>query len=387
MQLLSLKFNDPQAGWQLEEVEFFKDITLLVGLSGVGKTRILDSIGQLQQIAQGKSDSGNWGRSWEICFKESGDEYHWSGEFESRSNGNVQGSYFGPLPGYAEEKRPKPKILSEVLMKNEIEIARRTEGEIILSDTPTPKLPQKESILHILREEEHIADASRGMEAILYVNHSNEPLTSLRYLFPLHDWEAIREKLKTLDLIRQEDIPTILKLALAYEHCPDVFSGIISQFKEAFPYVEEAEFEFVDDGGPFDKAGRIVLREVGVAKPIPEESISSGMLRTLMHLSRMELWPDGTVVLIDEFENSFGINCINFVTQNLVAHSNRLQFILTSHHPYIINNVDMKNWKIVSRKGSTVSVQGSSLLDGASSHETFLQLLNLPEYAEGIAVE
>ncbi len=386
MLLLSLKFNDPQAGWQLEEVRFNKDITLLVGLSGVGKTRILDTIGQLQQIAYGKSDSGNWGRSWEIKFRESGDEYLWSGEFESRDRDDIQGSYFGPLPGYSEEKRPKPKFLSEVLKKNDKELARRSNEELILDGKPTPKLPQKESILHILREEDYIADASRGMEAILYVNHS-EPPTSLRYLFPLHNWETLKQKLKTLDLIRQEDIPTMLKLAIAYENCPDVFSDIISQFKEAFPYVEKAEFEFVDDGGPFGKAGRIVLKEEGVSKPIPEESISSGMLRTLMHLSRMELWPDGTVVLIDEFENSFGINCINFVTQNLVAHSNRLQFIITSHHPYIINNVDMKNWKIVSRKGSTVSVKGSSLLDGASSHEAFLQLLNLPEYAEGIAVE
>ena len=47
----------------------------------------------------------------------------------------------------------------------------------------------------------------------------------------------------------------------------------------------------------------------------------------------------------------------------------------------------MKNWKIVSRKGREVKVEDSSLLGQNSSHEAFLQLLNLPEYVDGISSE
>jgi predicted ATPase len=128
------------------------------------------------------------------------------------------------------------------------------------------------------------------------------------------------------------------------------------------------------------------IREKGGRRWIPENRISSGMFRTLMHLSSVMLWPDGTVILIDEFENSLGVNCLDEVTKDLLTQSRRLQFILTSHHPYIINNIDSKHWKIVTRKGPIVTTHDAKELGiGRSRHEAFLQLLNADAYREGIA--
>nr|WP_293102352.1 hypothetical protein [Okeania sp. SIO2F4] len=42
--------------------------------------------------------------------------------------------------------------------------------------------------------------------------------------------------------------------------------------------------------------------------------ISSGMLKTLMYISELYLSPEGSVILIDEFENSLGVNCLDSVT-------------------------------------------------------------------------
>ena len=385
MRLISLRFNDPQAGWQLEEMQFFPDVTLLVGLSGVGKTRILDTIKRLKRVAGGDSGSDLWGTTWELKFHQDDHEFTWCGEFESRDIEEHPQRYFGPFFDMADELQPKPKLLSELLTCDGQPLAKRHGDSIILNGQRTPKLSQEESLIHILRNEEGISQAHKGLEAILFVDHTEH--SSRGFSFATQNVESLKRKLTSIEQIRSADIPTTLKLALAYENCPDTFQEIASQYTDAFPYVEELSIEFVEVGGPFGKVPRVFMREQGVEKPIPQEAISSGMLRTLLHLSRMALWPDGTVVLIDEFENSFGINCINFVTNDLMVQSHRLQFVLTSHHPYIINNIDKRYWKIVSRSGMLVKVLDSTLLAGDSSHEAFLQLLNLPEYAEGIVVE
>jgi AAA15 family ATPase/GTPase len=59
------------------------------------------------------------------------------------------------------------------------------------------------------------------------------------------------------------------------------------------------------------------------------------MFKTLMYIAEIYLSPEGAVVLIDEFENSLGSNCIDAVTDILTERQD-LQFIITSHHPYII---------------------------------------------------
>ena len=63
------------------------------------------------------------------------------------------------------------------------------------------------------------------------------------------------------------------------------------------------------------------------------------------------------------------------------------QFILTSHHPYVINNIPMATWKLVTRKGGLVRVTSASdipALRGASHHEAVLRPINHPEFEEGI---
>jgi len=108
------------------------------------------------------------------------------------------------------------------------------------------------------------------------------------------------------------------------------------------------------------------------------------MLRTLLQLSELYLCAEGTVFLIDEFENSLGINCINEVINDILTSKRQLQFILTSHHPYIINAIDVKNWKLVTRNGGIVKTHNVYKFGiGKSKHDTFMQLLQLEEYQTG----
>jgi hypothetical protein len=74
------------------------------------------------------------------------------------------------------------------------------------------------------------------------------------------------------------------------------------------------------------------------------------------------------------------------VTSSILTSERDLQFIITSHHPYIINNIDYHYWKLVTRNGSILKAENATKYGiGRSKHEAFTQLINLDAYAEGIA--
>ena len=111
------------------------------------------------------------------------------------------------------------------------------------------------------------------------------------------------------------------------------------------------------------------------------------MYRTLFHIAELYLCADGTIVLIDEFENSLGINCIDDITDSIVTYTGDLQFIITSHHPYIINNISLDNWKVIFRKAGVVKNYNATQLNiGKSKHEAFTQLINLDMYSDGVEI-
>jgi AAA15 family ATPase/GTPase len=108
--------------------------------------------------------------------------------------------------------------------------------------------------------------------------------------------------------------------------------------------------------------------------------MSSGMLRTIIQISEIFLSNQGSVILIDEFENSLGINCIDILTDDLIHENKTLQFIATSHHPYIINNIPYEYWKIVTRQGGHIRIGNSSDYHlGKSKQDAFIQLTKILE--------
>ncbi|MGB5596836.1 MAG: hypothetical protein WBM62_22800, partial [Crocosphaera sp.] len=81
MKIIKLEYENKTSQWKLNPVEFSPNINLLVGISGAGKTKILDSINTLKDIANGKSFNGV---SWDVTFsiKDDNITYRWRGEFE-----------------------------------------------------------------------------------------------------------------------------------------------------------------------------------------------------------------------------------------------------------------------------------------------------------------
>src|SRR6266513_5031058 len=99
------------------------------------------------------------------------------------------------------------------------------------------------------------------------------------------------------------------------------------------------------------------IRETKVAAPIPYQQISSGMQKVLLIVTDIVMLPPGSVYLIDEYENSLGINAINFLPSFLVEQGGANQFVITSHHPYLINAIPIKDWFVFNRVGSHITIK------------------------------
>lgn len=378
MKLLSIKFTNKEQEWEFEKIQFF-DLTLLVGVSGVGKTQVLRSIYTLKHIADGDSINGV---KWELAFQTlKGNKYLWSGEFENIKSKNEL------IPDFFDEnsEKNKPKIISEQLILNDKIIIDRDLEKFKFNNIEMPKLISTESAINILKEEELIKDVYESFKLIILRDHTQKIGNQFSHL----SIEKLKSKYKTFEEIKESDLDTFHKLALIYDISKNTFEEIKSRFIEVFPQIEDIKVEPIklDELSNFIYEATVIqIKEIGVQKWIPHNRMSSGMLRTLLHIAEMYLWNQGTVILIDEFENSLGLNCIDVLTEDLIYDNNNIQFIATSHHPYIINKIPFDYWKIVTRKGSVIKTFDAKDFDlGNSHHDRFMSLINHPFYKQGIS--
>ena len=389
MRIKKVAFWDNLRQWRFEPI-YFSNLALLVGVSGVGKTQILKGILNLQRIANGFSLNG---LAWDITFSIIENvEYRWQGEFETRKN---------PILMPDEDESNNFRIVQEKLFKNGDIIIERNSTEIKFKGNTTPKLSPFQSAVQIFNQEEDISPVQQGLNKIIYSDYFNfkssfnvffgipQSLISINTVLgiPQSLMLMFSTSDSSLDSVKSSNLPIFIKMALVARYYPEVFNKIKRTFVDVFPQVEDVRIEAVEnDNNPSSPSFPIQIKEKGINDWIFQNNISSGMLKTLVHISELYLSPEGTVILIDEFENSLGINCIDVVT-DLIVENRNIQFILTSHHPYIINNIGMEHWKIVTRKGGVVTALDAKDLNlGKSRHQAFMQLINLEEYSEGIKV-
>ncbi len=380
MKINKFSFKDNAYEWSLEEISF-DSLTLLVGASGVGKTQILKALYSLKQIANGESESGV---KWSIEFETiKGASYTWNGEFEKKG---IQNFIFDELSD--DSNKNKPTILKENILKDGKEIIKRTKSGTFFKGQKTLKLSPQQSILYILKEEDLITPASQAFRRLIFSDQTESQNQAFR--IPIFNVTKLERKYRLLKDIQESDEDIRVKLYLVSKVDEPTFDKIKERFCEIFPQVEGLKIkplEFEDDELPLMIRDYpfIQIKETGVEKWIQQGRISSGMFRTLIHISEIYLCAKGTAFLIDEFENSLGINCINELTSDILKSNRELQFIVTSHHPYIINDIDPSRWKLVTRKSGVVKAHNVEKFNiGKSKHDAFMQLIQLEEYQTGL---
>jgi predicted ATPase len=375
-----LSYADEDLRWNLEEIKF-DNMTLLVGLSGVGKSKILNSILNLRSIVKGDTVHLG-GVTWEVEFISDKGCYIWSGKFDSLNIPYVKTRYRAQACAVSTlNANPHPKLLEEKLSKDGEEIFYRDGKKQRFKGMETPKISMERSFCELMVDDEIIADVRKGFLSIFYLDFTND-LNLLAENANALNFKNPDIKLDTKE-VSISDLPLVTKLAYLYIREKDMFNNIKNKFTEIFPYVEDLIFE--EDAQKRYYILYFKERNVGY---IPQGSLSSGMFKTLLLLTQIELLIDKCIVLVDEAENSLGLNCIDILTEELRGMLFDDQIVFTSHHPYVINNIPINYWRIVNRKGSTVMVKTAKELDlGNSSHDAFMQLINALEYSRGISLE
>jgi predicted ATPase len=367
MRILSFEYQDAD-GWTLEPMKL-DGFNLLVGLSGAGKTRILRAIEKVHAIALGNVDAFS-GARFAIDFEHAGFVYRWAAELE-------------PLAPDDE----LPLIRAERITQAAQSLVERTRERFVFRGQSIPKLDRAKSAISLLKEDSAMAPLHAAFSRCLFRELNNMRRWDLR---SSAQFDKQRMQYASVGALGADFSLSIHRKAeLFSELFRGAFAEIETGFREAFPTVKTIEIQRIEAPGATSKEMvNIACRETGVDDLVRFSSMSSGMQRYLSFLIHLTFAPPGTVVLIDELETSFGINCLPDATRFLLRRAPDLQLILTSHHPYIIEHIPTACWKIVTRKGSDVRVLDASAipaLEESRSHlDRFTRLINLPEYTEGI---
>jgi len=391
MKLLRLSYQDLSSGLSIDSCKFFPDLNLLVGISGAGKTSILKAISNLKRIANGESINGV---KWDVeLLTNDHVRYHWLGEFEVRKARSLIKIEEDEVNGNDGENRVS--IISETLLKDQEVLIKRNQEVIEFKHSKTPKLPSYLSCIELFNQEEDVFPVRQEFNKMIFnplkFNISYSAVDKI-----LRDYEYT-----SLSELQSSQLPISDKLLITYKKYPDTFEIIKRKFLDIFPQVEDLKIEFLE---PFklgdigmlvsltpifllEDLPRIQIKEKNSHVWIVEPNISSGMIKSLMFLATIKLSPDGSVILIDEFENSLGVNCLDTLTEDLLVNYRDLQFIITSHHPYIINNISPAYWKIVTRKGGVIQVHNAADFHISKTRQkAFIDLINvLEEFPQGIS--
>ena len=379
MKIQSFKFSNNKENWHIEEVKF-EDLNLLVGGSGVGKTRILKALELIRDVALGSNRNLD-NLEWSINFSHLGQNYRWELKSSSIKNEEI-------LLNVNESEQTE--IVYEKLVRYdddfELEILLRNDSDSKFNNEKLPKLKKTESAITLLSEEDFIIPVGKAFERLIF-NFETRQQSMIGLPF---DPSEITVHIEDDEVQNYKEFfahfPLVLKAFYLQKFFTDVFTEIKERYIDVFPEVKNVRVSSTRDS---DGAGAFILfyeiQENGLEDWIPQKRISSGMFRTLIFLVEVITAPEESVILIDEFENSLGINCMAELTDFILDKSPDVQFILTSHHPYIINNIPWKTWQIVNKSGNKVRVrkaQDIPELNTASSLDKFTQLVNLLDSEE-----
>ncbi len=270
------------------------------------------------------------------------------------------------------------------------EILRREDDKCYYKNDKLPKFPRDASLIWSLREEEEVKSIHSNFGLILRRSFAGGVIedAKLRITLQAEILASFDRKKSMLDLYHLP-IPSLSAILYILQRVfPARFQMVCSQFRQIFSNVTDIEVKPASQyklRSHIDDAPLLAIKDKGVKNWIPLEELSSGMIKVLIILTDLAKSLDESIYMIDEYENSLGINAIDFLPE-LIEQYPKVQFLMTSHHPYIINNINVRNWYVFSRTGSKTQIKfGEELVNryGLSKHEAFTQLINDPFFNKG----
>ena len=369
IRLVSYSFSDKNESYP--EVQF-SGTNLLVGSTGSGKSRFIESIFRLGKFVASNADATEG--KWACRIDVDGDLFDYKLEVVRAL----------PKPIVVHEQ------LSHLIGGEATELLLREQDKVTFKGATLPNLDNSTTLVHLMSGEPAVAPVFSFFRRIRRRNFSgtdNEKSRILQLVPPALLAQLQRDKPK--------DLTALAELALSgalfiLKRCyPSVFESIVRDFKDVFPHVTSLDEMKPSDLDDFPNAPDVAimgLREKWTTKPIALPFVSAGMLKALLIITDLHTLTEGSIYLIDEYENSLGVNAIDFFPDLMVKAQSHVQFFITSHHPYLINQIPLKNWYVFARQGREVHIKfGNEIAEryGLSKQEAFVQLINDPFYIEG----
>jgi predicted ATPase len=369
MRIKSLYFKNAYQGWEVKPIEF-QNLNLLVGLSGAGKSQIINALWLLRGVAV----SGNLMNhvEWVLTFSIDEKDCEWKGSFSSV---NFETNY---------------KITAESISVSTGQRIERQQGGLIhivdaegQSQTTTKATTPEGLLFQIYSNYDFIEEIVQHFKMMNVRDHTQSQANVNTDFYRLRFRYDGRRVDRDLDLqaLQNSNYNIAERLMIAFvkrksSHL-SVYNDIVSEIKTIFPVIEDwwVEAQVSRNNEEWNIAYKIRVK--GKKTFIQHRNISSGMLRTFNIITDIYLSNPQTVFLLDEFENSLGHNCLPNLEELIVEHSAESQFIMTSHHPDIINLIPKENWIVIERENGAITNKSANSLDFAdSSHEAYLILLN-----------
>ena len=362
-----IEFENLKTGLKIERVNFNSDVTLLVGLSGVGKTQILKAVECSLNLAVDKDvilRPYQVGMGILINNK----KYEWFYEITKINEDEL----------IIKEESKYEFLFEKLICNGTIIFERKNEKITVIGYDKVPQPKKDESLISQYSEDKNLELLVSGIHKL----YSVEIEVAVRGGIVSESFNQLKSKVtetfkrnKNVEFKIFSHLPVAIKLYIAKRYYPELYIKIFDAVKELFIEVEDIDVEE-------DSIREMYLVSIQVyGKKLLQRDISNGMLKTIYYIVELFTMSKDSLVLIDEFENGLGVNCIDILSELMLSERNDLQFIITSHHPKIINAIDKDKWRIIDRDNCIVTNSGS--LDygiGNSQHDAYFNLINRWEF-------
>ncbi len=288
-----LEFENIRTGLKIEKIYFNSDITLLVGLSGVGKTQILNAIEYSLNLAVDKSTRLEPYHA-SMGVEIDNDEYEWEYFIQIEKNQDLitegEEYYFS----------------SEKLLKNGEILFVRDDKQVKVTGyekIPTPK--KDESLLVQYAEDSILKKVIAGLRKLYPI----ELEINVRIGIGKADFSTLKNKIR--EMIKKNNntdfrvfshLPVAMKVYVAKNYYQDLYLKIFDAVKELF--MEIQDIDVVEDTS---REMYLIAMKV-YNKTLLQHEISNGMLKTIYYIVELFTMSKDALVLIDEFENGLGVN-------------------------------------------------------------------------------
>lgn len=348
-------YEDLGTGWSTTGAEF-APFTLLVGATGAGKTLVVEAIRSAARSADGGRPPH---ARWAMTFREGGRRYVWSAR-TCLSGGDGRASFAAE---------------SLAVLGGAPIFERSASGASALAGTEVP-LDRAISAVRGLRGEPEVVAAAAALRRFSFCAPGGFREVE-RWAEPtLGDLQGMVNAARGGAAIEGDLAVRLFVLCRARPH---EFIDLLRRLRDVFPFVEDLRTV------PHPCAAATVEAREPSGLWVPQSRMSRGVLRTLGYLCEFATAREGTVVVLDDLDG-LGPDCMPAVVEAARSRPD-CQVVVSSHDPWVINNVPMDEWRIVSRRGAEVRVRRAAdvpSLAGTSHHDPFLRLLNSDEFSRGV---